>query len=89
MKPHHTKEFRLMRSVSLWLHNFICYNCNEQNYSCDIHHLDHDNRNNKLENLAPLCYGCHKIFHRIPKQNQISYKRLVVLLLRKVTIYSK
>lgn len=87
-KNHHSKEFRIMRSVVLWLHDFKCYNCDLYPITKDVHHLDHDNSKNTLQNLIPLCQSCHKFYHKIPPQPQFSAKKIVVLLLKKVNFYS-
>ena len=35
----------------------ICIKCD--GYAHDIHHIDGNNKNNKLNNLQPLCRKCH------------------------------
>lgn len=29
----------------------------------EVHHIDHDHRNDRLENLAPICELCHAVLH--------------------------
>jgi flavin-dependent thymidylate synthase len=37
----------------------------------DVHHLDNDESNNKLDNLLSVCKICHKAFHNDPFQLRI------------------
>jgi len=89
MKPHHKKEFRHIREVVLWLYNFECHNCNQINLQCEVHHLDKDNLNNDISNLAPLCPNCHKLYHRVCKQTQVSKGKIVWYLLKKIDFFKK
>jgi hypothetical protein len=43
----------------------ICFRCgyNEFNCAIEIHHKDGNRRNNKKENLLPLCANCHRALH--------------------------
>jgi len=86
---HNTKEFRLMRSVCIWLHEYKCYNCKKYNFSLHVHNQDFNNENNSLLNLLPLCGNCHKLYHRVNSAIRISSKTIVVLLLYKVERYTK
>ena len=36
----------------------------KRSYNLDIHHIDEDPTNNKLENLSILCAICHRDYHR-------------------------
>lgn len=46
--------------------NPLCARCNEHGVvkqaNC-VHHLDHNQHNNKHENLQSLCHDCHEIIH--------------------------
>jgi hypothetical protein len=42
----------------------ICF-YNENKKMLDIHHIDHDRKNNTFENLACLCVWCHNEHHRL------------------------
>ena len=86
-KNHQTKEYRSIRAVSLWLHDNKCYSCFKVSDDHDTHHLDHDSTNNELNNIVPLCKGCHVLYHHIPKRPPVPYKRLAVLCLGKVNFY--
>lgn len=43
-----------------------CRGCGYKKFpSCiEIHHIDYNNKNNKKENLLPLCCNCHQEHHR-------------------------
>lgn len=77
-----------MRAVALWLQGSNCYNCHAQTLSPETHHLDQDSSHNILTNIAVMCYSCHKLFHRLPKQPLIKKKQIIVWLLKKVAEYS-
>lgn len=83
-KPHHKKEFIIMRSVALWLHDYTCYviGCNAQ--ATEVHHDDHCNTNNEIRNLIPLCSQCHKLVHSCRIRFNKNKKTMVVQLLRKI-----
>jgi uncharacterized protein YaaR (DUF327 family) len=43
----------------LFYNRHICCICNEKNKDVQVHHIDEDNSNNELSNLAVLCLDCH------------------------------
>lgn len=83
-KQHHTKEFRLMRSVALWLHDSVCYLCKHKFETLEVHHADKNSSNNILSNLTPVCPDCHKFAHRTSAIFSVPKKTIIVLLLRKI-----
>jgi len=42
----------------------------------EIHHLDHNHKNNSLDNLTGLCPNCHKMLHHRDYQKEI-FEKLV------------
>ena len=38
-------------------------------YTLQVHHFNFDPSDNRLENLAPLCSGCHLYYHRFRRGN--------------------
>ena len=88
MKNHHTKEFRLMRSVAIWLQVFICWYCKKQSFDLHVHHGNHNSKDNNLRNLVVCCVICHKLAHKIQKKDYFKKKQIVIWLLKKVVIYS-
>ena len=47
-----------------------CFICNEKNEKIHIHHIDHNYKNNTLENLKYLCIICHtRLHHQGEKKN--------------------
>ncbi len=42
-----------------------------------VHHIDENRHNNKLENLAWLCYNCHFLIHK-DKEEKEKFMELVV-----------
>ena len=45
--------------------DLFCHRCGYNEFSCgvDIHHKDGNRRNNREENLIPLCACCHRSLH--------------------------
>lgn len=78
-----------MRSVALWLHNFICVIPECKHTAEEVHHIDKDNLNNQLTNLAPLCAVHHKYAHL----SVIDFQFIRLLIIRsiasKLTSYIK
>jgi hypothetical protein len=65
MKHHNTKEYRHMREVVLWIHDYTCFLCLERNLKCETHHCDKVNTNNAITNLVPVCSPCHRLVHMV------------------------
>jgi hypothetical protein len=38
-------------------------------YTLQVHHWNRDPSDNRIENLAPLCTGCHLSYHRFGQGN--------------------
>ena len=83
-KPHNTKDFRIMRSVCIWLNNFKCELCRRKFNNLHVHHIDKNNKNNSLSNLMPLCDSCHKLTHKVNILRPYTYKHLVTLILKRM-----
>lgn len=43
-----------------------CANCgyNDHKAALDVHHINHDRSDNRIENLVILCVMCHRLIHR-------------------------
>jgi len=63
------------------LHNNVdkvCKRCGEKDIRLlSVHHIDENRKNNKIENLAWLCYNCHFLIHRDKEENARFMKVLV------------
>jgi hypothetical protein len=35
-----------------------------------VHHIDHNRKNNSVENLTYLCHNCHHLVHRYPQERE-------------------
>lgn len=74
---HDTQEFKKNKRILIWgkyPEKAKCLECfYEQKYTFDIeiHHKDGNHKNNKIENLIPLCRLCHM------KKHYPSIKRLI------------
>ena len=45
--------------------DLVCKRCGYDEFGCgvEVHHIDLNNKNNKKENLMPLCAPCHRALH--------------------------
>lgn len=56
---------RSLKNLIGKVRDLYCDNCgyNKHNYNLDIHHIDEDCTNNKIDNLGVLCAICHRDLH--------------------------
>ena len=59
--PHYGNGKRAYRTKALRYHGEKCKRCgwSEDGRLLQVHHIDRDRENNKIENLVPLCPNCH------------------------------
>lgn len=84
--PRYSPFFIQTKKVILQIHGFKCFLCGKVSFSTNLHHNDHNNRNDNFNNLVPLCSVCHKNVHsariavnfimtpEVQKQLKIFYK---------------
>ena len=53
-----------------------CQRCGEEE-NLHVHHIDHDSRNNLLENLVVLCQSCHIGYHRLHDYHQMTFEQFM------------
>ena len=65
MRKEYGKEFdKRKKDLILKRDNSTCRKCGSTTRPLDIHHIDHNKKNNDLSNLITLCKICHgKIHH--------------------------
>ncbi len=77
---------RKARPVLLKIQNNSCFMCNKQfsHYvPHEIHHIDHNSKNNIFKNFVALCSNCHAGHHRyglyfpIEKHNKFMFSYFV------------
>ena len=63
--PHFGNGHCCYRDNYIKKHSLICNRCGYKEFeSCiDIHHIDENRENNKMNNLISLCKNCHKSLH--------------------------
>ncbi len=72
---------RKARPIILEAQGYKCLMCSQKFSKYvphEIHHIDHDTKNNTLSNFAALCCNCHSAIHRykIPFPNITHEKNL-------------
>jgi len=89
MSRYNLKSYRVNSSVVIWLSDYKCgmLGCSG-NYS-EVHHIDKNLDNNCVQNLIPLCYAHHKFVHIASVNYSFWPKKLLVLLLAKVSPFTK
>lgn len=69
LRPKHKKELKRYFSLKSGRDGSrsLCYSCNMEfgNEQIEIHHIDHDRRNNQLSNVLPACRPCNDDERRI------------------------
>lgn len=61
-----------MRKLVFELYDYECADCGERNRrKLQVHHLDHDRKNNSIENLILVCYMCHALIYHPYKAESI------------------
>lgn len=61
------------RKRALEAHGVLCVVC-QTDEGIDVHHIDEDKTNHKLENLVPLCKVHHNWIHSEKRKKSIEYK---------------
>jgi len=63
--PNYTNGLGSYRGRALKKYGEQCYLCGYDTYKevLEVHHIDKDRNNNKLDNLVVLCSNCHKEEH--------------------------
>lgn len=84
MKPYKSKEYLNIREVVLWLWDHVCHICKQPSNTLDVHHLDGNNQNNVITNVAPACRQCHQMLHRISLRWPIKKLTIAFLLIKKI-----
>ena len=61
---------RSRQNILLQKNNYTCQKCgyDENKKMLDVHHYDHNHKNNKYNNLRILCVWCHIKHHRLKEE---------------------
>lgn len=62
--PHYSDAKRAYRTLALRTYGEQCQDCGYDKYVqiLEVHHIDGDRTNNKIENLRVLCKNCHGLY---------------------------
>ena len=88
-KNHQSKEYKLMRAVCFWLHDFKCFICKKTCDDLECHHINKISCDNHLDNLMPVCPACHKLIGMIAKFRLFTKSYIVSLIKKKKKQYEK
>lgn len=83
-KNHQQKDYKILRGVVIWLYNYQCAFCNLKTEDLETHHINKISSDNRLENIIPLCWKCHKLVHKMKIFEQVLKKQLIKLLKAKM-----
>ena len=72
LHPNYTSGYGSYRSRAIKHYGEHCSKCNYDKiiHILQVHHIDNDRQNNKIENLQVLCPNCHAEIHWGPKGTQ-------------------
>lgn len=86
-KNHQQKEFKHLREVVKWLHNNKCYICNKPHEHIEVHHINKNSQDHRLQNLIPVCKPHHYFLGKMTTLELLSRKQIVALLEKKRKFY--
>lgn len=61
------REWRRLRAAVLDRDAWTCLDCGRRGARFEVHHVDLNPADNRIENLVTLCRGCHQLRHYRPK----------------------
>lgn len=83
---HQDKEYLIMRGVVIWLYDYKCGLCQKKPKKIEVHHINKNSSDNRIENLMPLCKPCHKLAHKMNIFQQISINKIILLMHLKIIL---
>lgn len=89
MSTKYDMKYKFLRPVIIFLYNFKCQLCKASPSDFEVHHLDHNNKNNDPFNLIPLCPKCHLLIHSGKIKYSFTVPRWVRLDLERVAAFIK
>lgn len=67
--PNYKNAGSRYRNKALLHYDHICMDCGNDDYDVlEVHHIDQDRSNNKLDNLCVICANCHLKRHKNGKR---------------------
>jgi 5-methylcytosine-specific restriction endonuclease McrA len=60
----YTRQWQKIRKQVLASEVFCRYCVGPRRFADQVHHIDHNTRNNHRDNLAPICTPCHMKLHK-------------------------
>lgn len=67
---------QIYRKIAYEIFQKECALCGEKEKMIQIHHIDKDRKNNKIDNLLPTCASCHKRIHILMKEGLEPYSAI-------------
>lgn len=85
--PYKDKVYLTHRGLLFWAYDYKCFTPACKKACTDLHHLDHCNTNNDLNNLIPVCNSCHKFYDKkVIKSDAILKSHYRMLQIRMIDI---
>ena len=88
-KNHQDPEFKHLREVVKWLHDYECYICKKKLNELDVHHLDKISTNHSLLNLVPACKPCHIYLGKVATLKPLTKSHINSLIWRKASLWKE
>ena len=86
-KNHLSKEYRHIREVVLWLHDYTCYFCQEKIESLETHHLTKNSDTHSIFGIVPTCGKCHKLVGKMPAKEELDIQVVIDLICGRYAYY--
>ena len=86
-KNHQDPEFKHLREVVKWLHDYKCFICNKSLVQLEVHHIDKCSTNHELINLIPVCKECHIYLGKVVTLPKLTKPHIAILLEMKRNLY--
>lgn len=83
-RNHQQPEFRHLREVVLWLHDYKDYLDKQPYPDLEVHHLNKNSKDHNLFNLVPVCKKNHVYLGRLTKLPPLTKEQIKDLLLAKI-----
>ena len=86
-KNHQDAEYKHLREVVLWLHDYKCYVTKKFHPNLEVHHINKISTMHDIFNLIPVSPQVHKYLGKSAKLKQLTKEDIAELIIRKLEKY--